>query len=75
MLLVVVLKVVAVDLDDVDFIVEEGVALVVVSFSPDVVVVVAVVVFVVAVDVVSSILFVVDFIVVVVGWTPRTISL
>ena len=75
MLLVVVLKVVAVGLDDVDFIVEEGVALVVVSFSPDVVVVVAVVVFVVAVDVVSSILFVVDFIVVVVGWTPRTISL
>ena len=75
MLLVVVLKVVAVDLDDVDFIVEEGIALVVVSFSPDVVVVVAVVVFVVAVDVVSSILFVVDFIVVVVGWTPRTISL
>ena len=75
MLLVVVLKVVAVDLDDVDFIVEEGIALVVVSFSPDVVVVVAVVVVVVAVDVVSSILFVVDFIVVVVGWTPRTISL
>ena len=75
MLLVVVLKVVAVGLDDVDFIVEEGIALVVVSFSPDVVVVVAVVVVVVAVDVVSSILFVVDFIVVVVGWTPRTISL
>ena len=66
------LKVVVVNLGDVDLKVVEGVALVVVSFSLDVVVVVAVVV---VVDVVSSILSVVDFIVVVVGWTPRTISL
>ena len=66
------LKVVVVNLGDVDLKVVEEVALVVVSFSPDdVVVVVAVVVVVVVVDVVSSILSVVD----VVGWTPRTISL